>query len=470
VLIPRNKYRAPKPTKTGRAKGYGPQSFIGPSIPAHLASAKATKRRIRNTGFGSAAVKAMVAKAGSWVGIPEQLSHSVISVFGGSGDYQELRGHVRSNSLLGVITPGSAQIPAMHSTGGSTRVSHRELIGDLPMTAAFTRTSFTVNPTNRLFFPWLANIAEQFQEWAMLGLVVELRSTSSVIAAGTNPGLGTVSAAFQYDVYSNLPTSKIQVANSQYAVSGPPNASLMIPLECDPSENASRVLHISQGQSGLDRHFYDFARLDIVTQGAQADFAGAMEVWVTYDVLLIKPDLDPAAEEGGSDLPCCHARLSGTSNTVIMALDTSLYAQPDFNTARAIFSGNLVSFPSTLPVGWYQFTLAFSGAATASLGFGTTSFFGGFVVTETINGTAYHPWKAGTGNSYRTPNGTNTACTNMIASDIMFYDGTGTPASPPSIAYNVSGAAVLPGTPNGADFTFTAVNRNLIGLSVVVPE
>jgi hypothetical protein len=329
------------------------------------------------------------------------------------------------------------------------------------MTNAFSRHSYTVTPTNDIFFPWLARIAARFQEWQLLGLVVELRTTSSIISAGATPGLGTVSAAFNYDVYSNLPTTKVQVSNMQYAVSGPPNQSIMIPLECDPAQNAARVLHIDQGQSGLDRHFYDFARLDIVTQGSQADYEGAMEIWVTYDILLIKPDLDPGELTPAAHIPLYQLSLGSDATTPFAAEEWGGYAQPLFNNLGVVSDDFGLTFdPTQLEIGWYLLMFAVKGGAVSSISLSDITFNNGFDSHYTAPSTnTYFPVSEGKLNEYGAPNADTTGNSILVHVEILHYDGTGTPTAKPHIGMGTDGT--WPSSATG-DVIFTQLNSQIL--------
>jgi hypothetical protein len=93
--------------------------------------------------------------------------------------------HVNSNSLTNGTDP-----PQIVNTFGEGAVTlrHREYIGDLfsgalvPGTTItdFTLAGFTLNPGNQSLFPWLWNIAINFQEYELRGMIVELKSLTSV--------------------------------------------------------------------------------------------------------------------------------------------------------------------------------------------------------------------------------------------------------------------------------------------------
>ncbi len=440
----------PRRARTDKAQIYSKP--IGPTQP-----------RRRPTGIAKAAGGAI---AGA-LGIPPVVGEvfgdiaakGLTTVLDGSGDYAELplSTPINTNTLLGVATPEASQIPSMHRSKGCTRISHREFFTDVAMTTAFTCRSYTVSPVSQSFLPWLATVARGFQEYRIMGLVVEFRSLAANAISGTNAGMGSITAAFNYDVYSIPPASKIQLSNQLFAVSCKPSENMMIPMECEPDEDVTKLLHISQGQNNLERHFYDFARLDVVTQGASAGYAGAGELWVTYDIMLFKPILTQI-----NNSPLFHYQLEGATSTVPWEPDTG-FVQPAFNNMGAVVTvgTSLVEFSPSIPVGWYGIMYALAGTATTSLGVPVLTLQGGFVEYQVIDGVQYKPFQGYQSNFYNAPSGANTTCTQIVLIHYVYYDGTGTTATPPGFDFF---SGTFPASNHG-DVMVWQVNSGLISTS-----
>jgi hypothetical protein len=219
----------------------------------------------------------------------------------GFGDYE-----VVSNSLGrlgGVIPPGEA-IPSFGVMGASTRVRHREYLGDITVPSsptAFTLASYVVNPGNAYTFPWLATIANQYQQYKFDGLIFEFRTLSSDITSGG--ALGAVIMASNYDVVQDNFANKIQMENSQYAVSTKPSCSMIHTMECAPGQVANNLYYVSSfgpsSVAGQDNRFYDLANFQLATQGLPGSAGQVLgELWVSYDVQLFKPVIN--AEDVGA--------------------------------------------------------------------------------------------------------------------------------------------------------------------------
>lgn len=205
----------------------------------------------------------------------------------GAGDYTaevEAAPVVPNNSIMG--TEITSQAPIMHEANalGGIRITHREFISDIKMTKNFTSFVIKLNPTYSQF-PWLSQIALHYERHRWLGLVFEYRTTSSVVSAGVPPGQGSVIMATTYDFDTPLFASKVNMMTTQFATSCRPSDSMIHPIECEqhvePLYNFVAV--------GSDARFETLGRMQLSTVDAAQDFAGAGELWVSYDIILSFP-------------------------------------------------------------------------------------------------------------------------------------------------------------------------------------
>jgi hypothetical protein len=70
---------------------------------------------------------------------------------------------------------------------------------DINGSTAFTNTSFNINPSNALLFPWLSNIAANFSEYRFKNLRFCFNSTSANALNSTNTALGQVIMTTNYN-------------------------------------------------------------------------------------------------------------------------------------------------------------------------------------------------------------------------------------------------------------------------------
>lgn len=232
----------------------------------------------------------------------------------GTGDYT-----IRSNSLA---TVGGAvdSAPSFQRKGRGFRITHREYVGPVVASAAagaFQNTSYAVNPSNKLMFPWLSQIAANFDQWQPNGIVVTYKSLSSTYSGTAS--LGAVVLASDYDVYDSTYASKIEMENSEFVVSGNCARDLIHPIECNLAERFTKVLNTRNGMVPPtdSLRFYDLCNFQVATQGATANQVCG-ELWVSYDVTFFKEQL------GG---------LTGSS---ILSYNWTAF---NYNIASGLFSG-----------------------------------------------------------------------------------------------------------------------------------
>ncbi len=202
----------------------------------------------------------------------------------GSGSY-----NLKQNSLWSA----EGQVPFMHSATESFVVRHREFIANVSMAgAAFTSTTYDINPGLASTFPYLYNIAANFQEYEFTGLVFEYKSTSSVaLSTGTNTAMGVVMMAVQYRTDAPPFTSKQQLLNTMWSVDTVPSNACVLPVECAPDENPFNVQYVrADGYSAGDPKMYDLGQVIVATEGGQTGQTNVVgELWVSYEVVLKKP-------------------------------------------------------------------------------------------------------------------------------------------------------------------------------------
>lgn len=215
----------------------------------------------------------------------------------GAGDYREgeiiqVAPQPQSNSLLASVSNGKAgtDVPFMHSTGNSARITHREYIGDIySSTSEFSAVSFEINPGMNETFPWLSPIANQYTGYRLLGAVAEFVSEGSEYT--NSAGLGYVAMAAQYNVVDAPFSTKRDMLNSQFGSAAKPSKSFPMWLECKPQFLIEDSFFVRSGSvpNNADPRLYDLARLNVAVGGNTVSDVIIGELWLTYDVELILP-------------------------------------------------------------------------------------------------------------------------------------------------------------------------------------
>lgn len=225
---------------------------------------------------------------GRVVGNLGQKAFGALKRYVGLGDY-----HVRRN----VIMYPSQSVMSNPATHGGVRIRRREFIGDIVSSGtagAFKIQTFDLNPGVEETHPFLGQIAPNYQEYAYEGIVFEYVPTSGNAITGANTALGQVILACNYNAANPPFASAPEMQNSEGCVSGVPSMPLVMGVECDPRQTAvGSVLYVRPGDvpAGQDQRLYDLGKFQIATSGCQGTNVVLGQLWVTYQVELLKPVL-----------------------------------------------------------------------------------------------------------------------------------------------------------------------------------
>jgi hypothetical protein len=229
-----------------------------------------------------------------------------------------------------------------------------------------------INPGLSSTFPWLAEIAANFEEYRILGMVFEYKTTSAAsITSGTNTAMGVVMMATQYNANNAPLADKQHLENYEFATSCVPSISALHPVECAPNLNALSELYIRTAPvTGQDLRLYDLGLFQCSTVGFQsANIVG--ELWVTYEVEFFKPKLTVYSSIYIQE----KAKTGGSSNAAPFGSSVGNFTRLGGNTPAPIPSGGTLVPPfwvsgttvnlGILPIGNYLLTIILTGGATA---------------------------------------------------------------------------------------------------------
>lgn len=186
------------------------------------------------------------------------------------------------------------EVPSFTGTDEKVRITYREYIGDVyaPANAAFTNKSFELNPGIEKTFPWLAQIAANFDEYVFLQLMFTFRSTVADFASASGQ-VGQVLIATQYNTHQEPFTDKAAMMEYVGAMSCKTSESLIHGVECDPNLNAGSTSKYIRTHMvpGADLKEYDHGTLNVAVANIPPTYANVSlgELWVSYTVELRKP-------------------------------------------------------------------------------------------------------------------------------------------------------------------------------------
>lgn len=147
-------------------------------------------------------------------------------------------------------------------------IQHREYIGDITSSATpgdLKISKYSINPGLSTTFPWLNILANSFEEYVFTGLVfyfVSSTATDTTIAQLQN-SYGTIRGVSYKDLACQVNTASLSVNHLRTRMGAPPTAS--------------------------DLRMYDHGFLEFATSGQQGAATNLGQLWVAYDVHLVKP-------------------------------------------------------------------------------------------------------------------------------------------------------------------------------------
>jgi hypothetical protein len=157
-----------------------------------------------------------------------------VSVIKGRGDYSlfeaggRMLGGLAGKALGSIFGSGAYAIkgntlhtnsvPQFALTKNGNEFAHREFVMDIfsggnlvSGATTFNLQQFIINPASDTLFPWIQQIAENFEMYELLGLIFEYVPASGDAVSSTNAALGTVIFATQYNSLDAPFTTKRQM-------------------------------------------------------------------------------------------------------------------------------------------------------------------------------------------------------------------------------------------------------------------
>lgn len=200
----------------------------------------------------------------------------------GSGSYE-------MNSL---IEGSSAVVPNMQGSDevGTITVTHKEFLGTISGSQLFENVGFSINPGLATSFPWLSQIAANYEEYDFIQLVY---CYTSLLSDSTASGaVGQIIMTTNYNAGQQIyQTTNAMLNNIGTTCGRPIDTPMLHGVECDDEKNVQDSHFIRTGAvpQGQDVKTYDLGIFQIATEGMPADGQLQGQLWVSYQVQLRKP-------------------------------------------------------------------------------------------------------------------------------------------------------------------------------------
>jgi len=211
----------------------------------------------------------------------------------GRGMYMGQGAYTQTNNLVdaGAAVSGFNNVP----DGNSVTVSHREYISDIygPANGNFTNVTFEINPGLERTFPWLSQVACNYDEYTIGQLMFTYRPTVTEFAAASGQQ-GQVIMATQYNANDQPFTDKRVMMQYDGAMSSKVSCEQIHGVECDPTKisgDQGKYVRNRPVLMDADKNNYDHGQFNIAIADIPNTYANQSigELWVSYTVELRKP-------------------------------------------------------------------------------------------------------------------------------------------------------------------------------------
>lgn len=331
--------------------------------------------------LGGAAANAIGAPAAS--GAMSKMGRDVgarISKLIGSGDYEF--NTVAVNTL---VKPKGADPNSAFGLDGvmPVRLRHREYLGDIATSSVagdFSNNVFHLNPGLPSTFPYLSQIAQNFDQYIFHGLVFEFVSSS---AASTTGAMGSIIIAADYNPTATAYQSKAQMENSGYAVSTRLDGNIVYGVECAKFENPANGYFVRSGGT-TELLNTDLGTVQVATAPSAAYPVNSIvgELWVTYDVELKRPSINQL-KTGFAH----YTRSNYTSATNPLGT-ASVIARGAGALYNFSVTGGFLRFNNVNTGDIFRVTVTWSGATSAVLAYPATTLTGCTTIANVYGGIA----------------------------------------------------------------------------------
>lgn len=289
-------------------------------------------------------------------GLPRVLGAAKSIGLGGSGLYSG-RGMYNQNVL---IEGGDAPMTiGMGATDNQEVViNHCEYLQDVygPGSAAFTNNSLDLNPGLLENFPFLAQIAANYEEYEFLQLMFHFKSTVDAAQSATG-AVGTIIMATNYNADAASFLSKESMMQYHGANNTRIDSGMDHGVECDPTKNAGTAIRYVRTVplvDGQQKKEFDLGKFQWAIVNIPTNFQNQQlgELWVSYTVKLGKPKL--AVALGRTIAEDRFVSNGGESTTSILGTQLLKLSQSNIGTVWSEIAGSpgnvtlKVTFPNFL--------------------------------------------------------------------------------------------------------------------------
>jgi hypothetical protein len=218
---------------------------------------------------------------------------SGMGLYSGRGAYSDME---VGNEVMDGSHMQSAQIESAGDESGSICITNEEYIGDIyapATTGIFDNTPFPLNPGLEQTFPWLSQLAANYEEYEFKQLVFKFKSAIQDVNSA-NGQVGTIITATNYNASQKLFPDKPSMSAYYGSVSSKTTDDQVSGVECDPEKLSGPAGHYVRTNPvlvGEDLKSYDHGIFQLATHNIPSSMLNGTlgELRVYYTVVLRKP-------------------------------------------------------------------------------------------------------------------------------------------------------------------------------------
>lgn len=229
-------------------------------------------------------------------------------------------GNYRANALINGGSMRATGVPSFgpESDTGAVTVMHRKFVRDIfaPALAAdakdFDSTTIQINPGLEETFPWLSQVAANYDSYHLNQCIFTFKSTVAEFQTTTGV-VGDILMAVQYNKHDKPFKDTHRMKEYHGSVCGKSTETILCGVECDPKKTAGddhKFIRYQGLPDGEDKQDYDKGVLTFATANLPSQLAGHKigELWVSYNVTLIHPKIVTADASAQRQDICVHTK------------------------------------------------------------------------------------------------------------------------------------------------------------------
>lgn len=259
----------------------------------------------------------------------------------------------RGTGAYSVQKYGHSVQPGTFAAGDVEQVhlQHREFLGPINGSQAFNLLQLVLNPGSAQTFPQLSRIAMFYEQYRFNGLIFWYHSTSGESTNSADTAIGEVMMANMPDSTEQTPVNKQQLVRLDMAKQAKPSLDQMHGIECADAI-VKYIRHGDKSEATQDSARFDMGKFFVATEGMNALTTRIGELWVTYDVTLIR-----SRDSKGAEVMCSHySEPTATATNLFSNGGVMLWDNIGLS-----FLQNTVYFPQYVNDGDYMVTVRIVG-------------------------------------------------------------------------------------------------------------